>query len=149
MKKKKEQDNTVCRNRKAAHEYHILDRAEAGLVLVGSEVKSVRNHKVSLDGAYARIENGEVWLVGANIEQYKHAIWDHDPRRKRKLLLSRQEIKKFAEKATQKGFTLIPLSIYFKSGRAKVELAVCKGKQDHDKRQAIKKRDVEREMRRV
>jgi SsrA-binding protein len=147
MKKRTEFDTTVCRNRRATYDYHILDHAEAGIKLLGSEVKSIRQHNVSLDGAYVKIEAGEVWLIGCRIELYPNAAFDHDPTRNRKLLLTRHEIQKFAEKAVQKGFTLIPLRMYFKHGLAKVEVVIAKGKQLHDKRQTLKKRDAERNMR--
>jgi SsrA-binding protein len=138
----------VCQNRKARHEYHILDTLECGIVLVGSEIKSIRDHKVSLDGSYASVENGEMWLIDCNIDTYKNAVnFPHEPKRKRKLLLKKHEIHKFGEKSEATGYTLIPLQIYLKNGRAKVEVAVCQGKQLHDKRQALKKRDAEREMR--
>lgn len=138
----------VCQNRKARFEYEILETIEAGIVLKGTEIKSVRQHHVSLDGSFAIANQGEVTLVNCNIEAYKQGnIHNHEPKRQRKLLLHKSEIKKFAEKAKIKGFTLVPLSIYLKDGKAKVELAVCRGKQLHDKRRALKDRDAEREMR--
>ena len=150
-KKKKPPESTVCSNRKARHDYHILDTAEAGIVLTGTEIKSLRAHKASLAGSYARVDaNGEVWMIGSNIEEYeKGNQFNHDPKRARKLLLHKKEIAKFAEKAQQQGHTLIPLRIYLNKGKAKVELAVAKGKQTHDKRQSLKERDAEREMRRT
>jgi SsrA-binding protein len=147
-KKTKDDIEVVCQNRKARHDYHILESLEVGIVLVGHEVKSLREHHVALDSAYAYIVDGELWLVDCNIDPYKYAgIQQHDPKRKRKLLIHKKEIKNFAEKAAQKGNTLVPLRIYFNKGRAKVELAVCKGKQEHDKRQSIKDREAQREMR--
>lgn len=139
----------ICSNRKARHEYHVLDTLEAGIVLVGCEVKSLREHNCSLDASYAYIVDGEVWLVGCNIEPYKFANNFNlsEPKRKRKLLLKKKQIRSFAEKAEQKGNTLVPLSMYFRNGIAKVELAVCKGKQEHDKRQSLKEKDAKREMR--
>ena len=138
----------ICQNRKARHEYLVLDTIEAGIVLAGHEVKSLRQHHASLEGSYAQIVGGEVWLINCNIETYKFASWtEPDPKRKRKLLLKKKQIKSFAEKGSQKGFTLVPLSLYFLNGRAKVELAVCKGKQEHDKRQSLKEKDAKREMR--
>ncbi len=140
----------ICRNRRAFHEYEILDRLECGLVLTGTEVKSLREGKSSLEEAYARIEDNEVWLIGSDIPEYAMGNrMNHKPKRPRKLLLHRREIARFAGKASQRGFTLVPLRLYFKNGRAKVELAVCRGKQLHDKREAQKKKDADREIRRA
>jgi SsrA-binding protein len=141
----------ICRNRRATHEYEILDTLECGLVLTGTEVKSLREHHAVLEDAYAKIEDDEVWLIGSEIPEYTMGNrLNHKPRRPRKLLLHRREIDKFCGKATQKGFTLIPLKMYFKGGRAKIEIAVARGKQLHDKRAAKKdaetKRDIRREM---
>ena len=147
--KKAKESEVVCVNRKAKYEYFIIETLECGIVLTGSEIKSIRNHKVSLDGSYATIKNNEVWLVDCNIEEYKQASYfQHQPKRKRKLLLRQEEIKKFAIKAQQKGNTLIPLKVYLLNGKAKIELAVCCGKKMHDKRQAQKEKDDKREMRR-
>lgn len=138
----------MCQNRKARFEYEILETLEAGIVLTGTEIKSVRMHHVSLDGAFAVVANGGVTLVNCNIEPYQHGnIHNHEPKRQRRLLLKKSEIAKFAEKAKVKGFTLVPLSMYIQQGIAKVELAICRGKQIHDKRQAIKDRDLSKEMR--
>jgi len=146
--KKDKNEEIACQNRKARHDYHILDSVEAGIVLVGHEVKSIREHHVSLDASYAYIVDGEVWLANCNIEPYKFASYEqHEPKRKRKLLLHKRQVRSFAEKAAQKGNTLIPLKMYLKNGRVKVELCVCKGKQEHDKRQSIKEKDAKREMR--
>jgi SsrA-binding protein len=140
----------ICRNRRASHEYDILDRLECGLVLTGTEVKSLRDGMASLEEAYARIDGSEVWLIGSDIPEYAMGNrMNHKPKRPRKLLLHRREIGRFAGKASQKGFTLVPLRLYFKNGLAKVELAVCKGKQLHDKRQDLRKKDADREMRRA
>jgi SsrA-binding protein len=140
---------TVCRNRKALHDYEIHDTLECGLVLKGTEVKSLRESSASLDGAYAKIEGNELWLVGSDIPEYSMGNQlNHKPKRPRKLLLHRHEIAKFAGKASERGFTLVPLRIYFKQGRAKVELAVARGKQTFDKREAKKKADAQREIRR-
>jgi SsrA-binding protein len=140
----------VCENRKAKHNYLVLDALECGLALVGSEVKSLRAGKVSLDEAYARLKEGEVWLVGCDIAEYSQANqFNHPPRRVRKLLLHRREIKRFAGRATEKGLTLVPLKVYFKLGRAKVLLGLCRGKQRHDKRQAMKQAEAKREIQRV
>lgn len=131
----------------------MLDALECGIVLVGTEVKSLRAGKVSLDESYAKVKGEEVWLVGCDIAEYAQASrFNHQPKRPRKLLLHRREIKRFAGQATQKGLTLIPLRMYFKSGRAKLLLGLCRGKQRHDKRQAMKaaeaRRDIQRALRR-
>ncbi|MFO0876707.1 MAG: SsrA-binding protein SmpB [Gemmataceae bacterium] len=140
----------ICRNRRASHEYEILDRLECGVVLTGTEVKSLREGQSSLEDAYARIDDGEVWLIGCDIPEYAMGNrMNHKPKRPRKLLLHRREVGRFAGKASQRGFTLVPLRLYFKNGRAKVELAVCRGKQLHDKRQTMKKKDADREIRRA
>ena len=140
----------VCRNRRAFHNYLITDRLECGIVLTGTEVKSLRDGSASLEDAYARIQQGELWLIGSDIPEYAMGNrLNHKPKRPRKLLLHRREIDKFAGKATQRGFTLVPLKLYFKDGRAKVELAVARGKQLHDKRQDKKKSDAQREIRRA
>ena len=150
---KKDQDDgikIVCRNRRAFHEYLIEDTLECGIVLTGTEVKSLREGSGGLEDAYAKIENGEVWLIGSDIPEYSMGNrMNHKPKRPRKLLMHRREIEKFADKATQRGFTLVPLKMYFKEGRAKVELAVARGKQVHDKRQAAKKADAQKEIRRA
>jgi SsrA-binding protein len=130
------------------HEYEILDRLECGIVLVGSEVKSLREGRASLDDAYARVDDQEVWLIGCEIPEYVMANrQNHKPKRPRKLLLHRREIAKFAGRSSQRGLTLVPLALYFKNGRAKVELAVARGKQLHDKREAAKQADAQREIR--
>jgi SsrA-binding protein len=151
-KVKKESDgiHTVCRNRRASHEYELSDRLECGVVLVGTEVKSLRDGHCSLDGAYARIEDGELWLIGCEIPEYAMGNQlNHKPKRDRKLLVHRRELAKFAGKASERGFTLIPTSVYFRNGRAKVEIAVARGKQTHDKREAMKKAEAKREMARA
>jgi SsrA-binding protein len=140
----------VCRNRRAFHEYTIEDTLECGIVLTGTEVKSLREGVGGLEEAYAKIEDGEVWLIGSDIPEYSMGNrMNHKPKRPRKLLMHRREIAKFAGKASQRGFTLVPLKMYFKDGRAKVELAVARGKQLHDKRQAAKKADAQKEIRRT
>jgi SsrA-binding protein len=137
----------ICRNRRALHDYEIHDRIECGIVLVGTEVKSLRDGHASLEDAYGRIDDGEVWLIGAEIPEYLYGNrLNHKPKRPRKLLLHRREIAKFAGKAAERGLTLVPLRMYFKEGRAKVELAIAKGKQAHDKRESMKKADAKREM---
>lgn len=149
-KRDDEDIRVVTRNRRAFHEYEILDRIEAGISLVGTEVKSLRDGHANLEDAYAKLEDGEVFLVGSEIPEYAMGNrLNHKPKRTRKLLLHRSEINKFAGKASQRGFTIVPLQLYFKNGRAKVELAVAKGKQAHDKRQSLKKADADREMRRA
>jgi SsrA-binding protein len=140
----------ICRNRRAFHEYEISDTLECGLVLTGTEVKSLREGSGSLEDAYAKIEDGELWLIGCDIPEYSMGNrMNHKPKRPRKLLLHRREIGKFAGKASQRGYTLVPLRMYFKNGRAKVEVAVARGKQLHDKRQSQKKADAQREIRRA
>lgn len=140
----------ITANKKAFHDYQILETFEAGLVLTGSEVKSMREGRCNLKDSYARIINREAWLIGMNISQYKHASYDgHDPERRRKLLLHKDELKRLHRKVKEKGFTLIPLRLYFKSGRAKVEIGVATGKREYDKRQDIARRDQEREMKRM
>jgi SsrA-binding protein len=140
----------ICRNKRAFHEYAVMDSLECGIVLTGTEVKSLREGSASLEDAYAKIEDGEVWLIGSDIPEYTMGNrMNHKPKRPRKLLLHRREIGKFAGKASQRGFTLVPLRMYFKNGRAKVELAVAKGKQSFDKREALKKSDAQKEMRRA
>lgn len=137
----------ICRNRRASHEYEILDKIECGIVLVGTEVKSLREGHATLEDAYAKIEHDELWLVGCEIPEYLFGNrLNHKPKRTRKLLLRRSEINKFAGKASVKGFTLVPVRMYFKNGRAKVEIAVARGKQHHDKRQALKESEAKREM---
>jgi SsrA-binding protein len=140
----------ICRNRRALHDYEVLDKLECGIVLTGTEVKSLRHGQSSLEDAYAKLENGEVWLIGGEIPEYVMANrFNHKPKRPRKLLLHRREIARFADKAEQKGYTLVPLRMYFKDGRAKVELAVARGKQQHDKRESQKQAEAQREIRRV
>ena len=128
----------------------MLDALECGIALVGSEVKSLRAGKISLDESYAKIKGGEVWLLGCDIAEYAQASqFNHPPKRPRKLLLHRREIKRFAGQATQKGLTLIPLRMYFREGRAKLLLGLCRGKQSHDKRQAMKAAEARRDIQRV
>ena len=139
---------TVATNRKARHEYTILDTIEAGLVLRGAEVKSLRQGNASLVEGYAGIKNGEVWLIGVHINPYEHgSLADHDPLRPRKLLLHRKEIRKLHARIGERGLTVIPLKLYFKNGVAKVLLGIARGKKEHDKRQDISKRDAERAIR--
>ncbi len=153
QRKHKDEDDgikVICRNKRAFHEYEVHERLECGLVLTGTEVKSLREGSSSLEDAYAKIEDGEVWLIGSDIPEYTMGNrFNHKPKRPRKLLLHRREIAKFAGKASQRGFTLVPLRLYFKQGKAKVELAVAAGKKLHDKREAQKKADAQREIRRA
>jgi SsrA-binding protein len=140
----------VATNRKARHDYSIEDTFEAGLVLMGTEVKSLRAGRASLVDGYAFIENGEAWLDAVHIPEYTEGTWtNHSPRRKRKLLMHKQEILKLTSKVKEGGFTLIPLSIYFSDGRAKVELALAKGKKEYDKRQALREKQDTREAARA
>jgi len=140
----------IAQNRKARHDYEVIETLECGIVLVGSEVKSLRTGKLSLEEAYGRLKGGEVWLVGCDIPEYVEANrFNHQPKRPRKLLLHRREIKKFASKAYERGLTLVPLKMYFKEGRAKVLMGVCKGRKRHDKRELIKKTQMARELRRM
>jgi SsrA-binding protein len=146
---KEDKEKNITVNRKARHEYTILQTIEAGIVLVGTEVKSLRQGKANLVDGYAKIENGELWLVNANISEYTQGnINNHDPRRERKLLLNKSEIRKLIGKTREKGLTLIPLRLYFKNGKVKVELALAKGKKVYDKRRDIAKKDFQREQER-
>jgi SsrA-binding protein len=143
-----EQERTIATNRKARHDYLILETVEAGLVLRGAEVKSLRQGNASLVDGYASIKGGEGWLVGVHISPYEHgSIADHDPIRPRKLLLHRKEIRKLFGRLSERGLTVIPLKLYFKNGVAKVLLGVARGKKQYDKRQDISKRDAERAIR--
>jgi len=140
----------IAQNKKARHDYHIDETYEAGLALVGTEVKSLRAGRASLVDAYGRIKDGEVWLEGAHIPEYDQGSWtNHEPRRSRKLLLHRAEIAKLIGKTKESGLTLVPLSLYFKDGKAKVEIALARGKKLHDKRETEKKRDWSRERGRL
>ncbi len=140
----------IARNPKAAHAYHIWDSWEAGIVLTGTEVKSLRHGKASIKEAYARVRGGEVFLEGMNITPYEQGNrYNHDPVRSRKLLLHRREIERLIGAVEQKGLTLIPLALYFSRGRAKVKLALGRGKKQYDKREDLKRRDAEREVSRA
>ncbi len=143
-------DRPIAENRKARRQYDVLDTLECGIVLVGSEVKSLRKGTVSLDEAYGRIKQGEVWLMKSDIGEYVEANqFNHDPKRPRKLLMHRREIRKFANKAYEQGLTLVPLKMYFKEGRAKVLLGICKGRKLYDKREVLKKRTMQRDINRA
>ena len=137
----------IATNRKARHNYTILDVYEAGVALVGTEVKSLRDGKASLADAFATVDDGEVWLRGLHIPEYTQGSWtNHAPRRNRKLLLHKREIEHLVGKTREGNITLVPLSMYFNEGKVKVELALARGKQAHDKRQDIAKRDAQREL---
>lgn len=138
----------IARNKKAFRDYHILEKVEAGLVLTGTEVKSLRDGKGSLAEAYARLKGNELFIVKMDIPEYRHGnIMNHEPKRTRKLLLHRREINRIEGKLREKGLTMVPLSLYFRKGYAKIELALAKGKKLYDKREDMKKRDHEKEMR--
>lgn len=143
------QEKTVCVNRRARHDYFIEESYEAGLVLTGSEVKSLREGKANLKDSYGRILKGEAFLLNAHISPYSAANqFNHEPTRTRKLLLRKQEIRRLAGRVQERGLTLVPLKLYFKNGRAKVELALAKGKKLYDKRETLRRRAAEREMER-
>ena len=137
----------IARNRRARHDYHIEDTVEAGLVLTGTEVKSLRAGRASLTEAYGEVSGGEMWLHGLHIPEYAQGTWtNHEPRRTRKLLLHRKEIDRFASQAAERGYTIVPLSLYFSGGRAKVELGLARGKRTYDKRHEMARRDAAREV---
>lgn len=139
---------TICQNRRASYEYDLTDRLECGMILKGTEVKSLRDGQASLEGAFCRVDKGEVWLHQLEIPIYPAGNQlNHEPKRTRKLLLHRNEIAKFASKASERGFTLVPTRLYFKDGLAKVEIAVGRGKKTHDKREAEKKSQARKEIR--
>ena len=141
---------TITVNRKAYHDYHIEDSYEAGLVLTGTEIKSIRMGRVNLRDAYARAENGEMWLEGAHIAHYPGGNrYNHEPKRKRKLLLHRKEINELSGATMRKGLTVVPLKMYIKNGIAKVELGIARGKKVYDKRETIAQRDAQRDMQRA
>jgi SsrA-binding protein len=149
-KKKEGALRALATNRAASHEYHLSDRTEAGIVLAGTEVKSARAGKVNLKESWARIENGEAWLEGAHISPYSHGNREnHDPLRPRKLLLHAGEIRKLAKETASSGVTLVPTKMYVKNGRIKIEIAVGRGKKLHDKREASRQRDMDREIERA
>ena len=145
---REEAQRLIAENRKARHDFHILETFEAGVVLLGTEVKAIREGRVNLRDSYARVENEEVWLLNVHISPYSHRGYaQHAEMRQRKLLLNRHEIRKLVGKTAEKGLTLVPLDMYFSKGRVKVRLALAKGKQAHDKRETIRKREVDRETR--
>ena len=149
MKSEREQaQKSIAENRKAFHDFHILETFEAGVVLLGTEVKAIREGKVNLRDSFARIEDGEVWVYNIHINPYRNRGYsDHEPTRKRKLLLHGQEIRKLIGKTVEKGMTLVPVRMYFKNGRVKVAVSLAKGKKEYDKRETIKRREVDRETR--
>ena len=141
-------DKLIADNRKALFDYHLLETFEAGIALLGTEVKGIREGRANLRDSFARVEQGEVWLYNVHISPYSHRGYvDHDPKRRRKLLLHRAEIRKLIGRTTERGLTLVPTRLYFKNGRVKVALALARGKQAHDKRETIRRREVDRETR--
>jgi SsrA-binding protein len=138
----------IAENRKAFHDFHLLETFEAGIMLLGTEAKAIREGRVNLRDSFARVENGEVYLYNVNISPYSHRGYaDHEPLRRRKLLLHRDEIRKLIGKTVEKGMTLVPVRMYFKNGRVKVGVSLAKGKKDYDKRETIKRREIDRETR--
>ena len=147
MSSQADNDRTIATNRRARHNYEILETQEAGLVLRGTEVKALRGGLVNFKDAYATVRNGEMWLLGCHISPYSHGTdANHDPERDRKLLLHGREIARLEGKVAERGLTLVPLRLYFKNGRAKLELGLGRGKKLHDKRSALREREVRREM---
>ncbi|MEP7309657.1 MAG: SsrA-binding protein SmpB [Acidobacteriota bacterium] len=145
--REKAQEN-IAENRKAFHDFHLLETFEAGIMLLGTEAKAIREGRVNLRDSFARVENGEVYLYNVNISPYSHRGYaDHEPLRRRKLLLHRDEIRKLIGKTVEKGMTLVPVRMYFKNGRVKVGVSLAKGKKDYDKRETIKRREIDRETR--
>ena len=138
----------IAENRKAFHDFHILESFECGIALLGTEVKGIREGQANLRDAFARVDKGEVWLFNVHINPYSHRGYvDHDPKRKRRLLLHKHEIRKLIGKTVEKGLTLVPTRMYFKNGKVKVAIALAKGKQDHDKRETLRRREADRETR--
>ncbi len=147
-KEKEQREELIAENRKARFDYHLIETFEAGLVLRGTEVKAMREGRANLRDCYCRIENGEAFLLGSHIGQYSHGgSASHDPVRPKKLLLHIEEVRKLIGKTTEKGMTIVPVRLYFKRGRVKIEIALAKGKKSYDKRETIKKREAERETR--
>ena len=144
----KSTEKLVADNRKAFHDFHILETFEAGVALLGTEVKAIREGRVNLRDSYARAEGGEIWVYNIHISPYTHRGYaDHEPTRRRKLLLHREEIRKLIGKTTERGMTLVPTRLYFKNGRVKLAIGLAKGKKEHDKRETIRRREAERETR--
>ena len=145
---REEAQRNIAENRKAHHDFHLLDTFEAGLVLLGTEVKAIREGRVNLRDSFARVEDAEVYLYNVNISSYSHRGYaDHEPLRRRKLLLHRDEIRKLVGKTVEKGMTLVPVRMYFKKGKVKVAVSLAKGKKEYDKRETIRRREVDRETR--
>ncbi len=145
-----QEHKVIARNRRARHDYHILDTLEAGVVLTGTEVKSLRAGRASLTDGFAELRDGELWLMGVHIPEYTLGTWtNHEPRRPRKLLLHRREIDRLASQTSEQGLTIVPLALYFAGGRVKVELALGRGKRAYDKRQDLARRDAAREVERA
>ena len=143
-----EAQRIIAENRKALHDYHILETFEAGVALVGTEVKSIRGGNVNLRDSYARVESGEIWVYNIHVSPYSHRGYsDHEPTRRRKLLLHRQEIRKLIGKTVEKGMTLVPTRMYFQNGHVKIAIGLAKGKKAHDKRETEKRREADRETR--
>ena len=150
MAKSKPKDNALAQNRKARHDYNILETYEAGIALTGTEIKSVRASRINLKDGFAQVKNGEVWLMNVHISLYDQGnIFNHDPLRNRKLLLHRKELQKLRSAISQKGVTIVPLKVYLKHGYAKVLIGVAKGKHEYDKRNDLKKREQDRQIERV
>jgi SsrA-binding protein len=146
----RQQTSVIARNRRARHDYHIEDVVEGGLVLTGTEVKSLRAGRASLTDGFAQITDGEMWLHGVHIPEYTQGTWtNHEPRRPRKVLLHRKEIDRLARQTAERGLTIVPLSLYFKDGKVKVELALARGKRTYDKRRDLAQRDAAREVERA
>src|SRR5215208_301925 len=145
---RKKAQRVIAENRKARHDYHIIETFEAGVALLGTEVKAIREGRVNLRDSFARVDNGEVYLYNVNISSYSHRGYaDHEPLRARKLLLHRDEIRKLIGRTVERGMTLVPVRMYFKNGRVKVAVSLARGKKEYDKRETIKKREADRETR--
>jgi SsrA-binding protein len=145
---REEAQKNIAENRKAFHDYHILETFEAGIALLGTEVKGIREGQANLRDSYARVDKGEVWLFNVHINPYSHRGYvDHDPKRKRRLLLHKYEIRKLIGKTVEKGLTLVPTKMYFKNGKVKVAIALARGKDVHDKRETLRRREADRETR--
>ena len=148
MTEREKAQTSIAENRKAFHDFHLLETFEAGIVLLGTEVKAIREGRVNLRDSFARLEDGEVFLYNVNISPYSHRGYaDHEPLRRRKLLLHRDEIRKLIGKTVEKGMTLVPVRLYYKKGRVKVAVSLAKGKKEYDKRETIKRREADRETR--
>ncbi|GMT49604.1 MAG: SsrA-binding protein [bacterium] len=150
MAEKESSIKLVSHNRKARYDYEVISRYEAGIVLVGTEVKSIRNGMVNLVDSYAKFIQDELWLVNMHISEYRFGnVYNHEPRRSRKLLLHKKELNKLERATKEKGLTLIPMKLYLKNGKVKVEIGLCKGKKLYDKRESTKEKEMDREMRRI